>query len=404
MRLAFLTHEPFYPPSGGGSAEAPYLIEEFVRRGHEVHLFCPAFADSTAVAARFGITIHPFTRWEMGRYTRMRNLKYLLYPMALVQHAERTRCRIRREQDAGFDFDGLLAQHTISAVAAGILRKRWKAPVVLNFLDYLTGFMETWPALFTRTGFVPALNRFEMSLPRRTDAEGVMTVSTPLAERFIATGYPADRVRAIQYGYDSALFRPAEAASEATSPVVVMHGSFDQHHLGPIARKAVLKVHDVRPEVTFRFVGRETPALARFVHDVRAAAPTVRLETPGFVPYATVADLLRSASVGIVPYEASQGVHCAFVAKAVEYLGCGLPCVSTPLENLGRYFASEPALRFSGWDGTSFADAILGLLSLPDAERRTLGLAASQRVARELDWRVVASNAVDFTESRLQGR
>ena len=46
MRLAFLTHEPFHPPSGGGSAEAVYLVEEFVRRGHEVHLFGPEFPDS----------------------------------------------------------------------------------------------------------------------------------------------------------------------------------------------------------------------------------------------------------------------------------------------------------------------------------------------------------------------
>jgi hypothetical protein len=42
MRLAFLTHEPFYPPSGGGSAEAVYLVEELVRRGHEVHIMAPA--------------------------------------------------------------------------------------------------------------------------------------------------------------------------------------------------------------------------------------------------------------------------------------------------------------------------------------------------------------------------
>ena len=47
MRLALLTHEPFYPPSGGGSAEAVYLVEEFVRRGHEVHLFCPQFAEGS---------------------------------------------------------------------------------------------------------------------------------------------------------------------------------------------------------------------------------------------------------------------------------------------------------------------------------------------------------------------
>jgi hypothetical protein len=60
--------------------------------------------------------------------------------------------------------------------------------------------METWPAVFTRTGLVAWLNRYERSLPRRFRADGVMTVSAPLAERFMATGYPKERIRVIQYG------------------------------------------------------------------------------------------------------------------------------------------------------------------------------------------------------------
>ena len=45
FRIAFLTHEPFYPPSGGGSAEAIYLVDEMVRRGHQVHVFGPQIDD-----------------------------------------------------------------------------------------------------------------------------------------------------------------------------------------------------------------------------------------------------------------------------------------------------------------------------------------------------------------------
>src|SRR5688500_6751573 len=79
MRLAFLTHEPFYQPSGGGSAEAVYLVEEMVARGWEVHVFCPRVQDPEAVRTRFKVQLHQFTQWEMGRYTKLRNLKYLLY-------------------------------------------------------------------------------------------------------------------------------------------------------------------------------------------------------------------------------------------------------------------------------------------------------------------------------------
>ena len=86
------------------------------------------------------------------------------------------------------------------------------------------------------------------------------------------------------------------------------------------------------------------------------------------------------------------------MAKAVEYLGCGLPVVSTPLENLQAYFGSEEAVRFSRFNGTSFGDAILRWLDVPLEERQRCGRKASQRVAAELDWRIVASRAVMFAE------
>ena len=137
MRLAFLTHEPFYPPSGGGSAEAVYLVEEIVSRGWEVHLFCPKVADPQAVQKRFRVKLHEFNTWEMGRYTKFRNAKYILYPLFLQRLVERT---------AGHErYDFIFSQHAIAAVTAGRLRKKWRVPVVMNFLDYLTGFMETWP-------------------------------------------------------------------------------------------------------------------------------------------------------------------------------------------------------------------------------------------------------------------
>lgn len=401
MRVALLTHEPFYPPSGGGSAEAVYLVREFVRRGHEVHLFCPAFPDEAAVAARFGVTVHPFTRWRMGRYARFRNFKYLLYPAALAAHVRRAICAAERRTGTPLRFDLLFAQHTISAVAAGRLHRRLGVPAAFNFLDYLTGFMETWPGWLMPGPLVRALTRYELSLPRRYDAAAVLTVSTPLAERFTATGFPVERVRAIQYGYDAALFTPPkmpDAQEPPPQPVVVMHGSFDEHHLGTIAREAVRRVVAARPETNFRFVGRETPALRRFVASVREAQPNARLETPGFVPYEEVPGQLRSAALGIVPYEESNGTHCAFVAKAVEYLGCGLPVVSTPLENLRGYFGEEPAMRFSGFDGESFAAEILRWLDTSAEVRREAGRRASARVARELDWSAVTGRAVEFVE------
>lgn len=391
MRLALLTHEPFYPPSGGGSAEAVYLVRELVRKGHVVHLFCPAFERWSEVASEFGVTLHPFTKWRMGRYSSWRTLKYLLYPWFLTRQVLR--------EAGGLNLEAVLSQHAIAAVSAGRLKTRLRVPVVMNFLDYLTGFMETWPSWVAPRPLIRALERFEIALPARYQADGVMTVSDPLADHFLAAGTPRDRLQPIYYGYDAAKFHPAaETVSLEDPPVVVMHGSFDRHHLGRIAFEAMRTVVAARPDVTFRFVGRATSTLEGFCRRVQARLPRLRLECPGFVPYDRIALQLNRAAVGMVPYEESTGVHCAFVAKTVEYLGVGLPVVSTSLQSARRYFADEPAVMFAGFDGVKFGEAILTWLQRPVAERRALGRVASGRVARELDWAVVCRRAVEFVE------
>src|SRR4030095_17051568 len=106
MRLAFLTHEPFYPPSGGGSAESIYLVREFVRRGHQVHLFCPRVEDAEGVRRQFAVQLHEFTTWQMNRYTSLRNFKYLAYPLFLGRMVEAAARTVK--------FELIFSQHPIS--------------------------------------------------------------------------------------------------------------------------------------------------------------------------------------------------------------------------------------------------------------------------------------------------
>ncbi|MDP7050798.1 MAG: glycosyltransferase family 4 protein [Verrucomicrobiota bacterium] len=385
--MALLTHEPFYPPSGGGSAEAVYLINEFTRRGHEVHLFCPDFPDRSTMAGRFSITVHPFTNWKMGRHTRLRSLKYLAYPSALR--------RLVRRAAREIEFDAVLSQHAISSVAAGRLKTDLGVPVVMNFLDFLTGFMESWPRWTIPHLLLHRLMAYELSLPKRHNADAVLTVSDELSRRFAETGYDTDRLHPIHYGLDATLFQPGTANRELGT--IAMHGSFDTHHLGPIAERAIVDIALARPETRFLFIGTETNELKTLAKRVRADAPLVKLECTGFVPYAEVAGRLGQAGVGIIPYEPSAGAHCAFVAKLVEYAALGLPVVSTPLAGVKAFFDGEPSVRFSAFDGGTFARDVLDVLDNPPPQTELERLA--KRVAVELDWPVICAQAVDQVEA-----
>lgn len=386
-RIAFLTHEPFYPPTGGGSAEALYLVEEMVARGHEVHLFCPRLAEAQFVRDKFKVHLHEFTLWQMGRYAKLRNFKYLLYPTFLRRLVQ----RVARETK----FDLVFSQHAISAVAAGQLKGALKTKVVMNFLDYLTAFMETWPPMIAPRPVVNWLKAFEISLPRKYKVDGVLTVSDTLADYVRNTGYPSERICPIYFGFDAQLF-PFRETPPPTQPIVVMHGSLDQHHLQEIAARAVALVSKEMPATIFRFVGHRTGTLEKFLARAKALAPSANLEATGFTAYTEVAKHLSAATVGIVPYEESTGTHCAFVAKIVEYLAVGLPVVSTRLNSAARYFKNEPTVRFTGFDGEDFGRNLVEALRAP--YNLAAARAASDRVRRELDWRVISRRAVDFAE------
>lgn len=391
FRIAFLTHEPFYPPSGGGSAEAVYLVAEMARRGHEVHIFCPQIPDAVKVEKQFGIHLHQFKKWPMGRYAKLRNLKYLLFPFFLQ--------RMVAEAARKMKFDLLFSQHAISAAAAGKLKRRLGVPVVMNFPDLLTGFMETWPAWLAPRPIVEALKRYEISLPLRRGVDGVLTVSDTLADMFAERGFPREKILPIYYGYAAEHF-PFQARIPVSGrpPVVVMHGSFDAHHLGPIALDAIRLVTERRRGTVFRFIGKKTEVLESFLRRAELQAPGSKCECTGFVPYAEVSRHLADASVGIVPYEESAGTHCAFVAKVVEYVASGLPAVSTPLQSIQRYFNNDVMVRFSKFDGADFGRAILEWLDEPPSLWQLNACKSAARVQTELDWQPLCRKAVDFVE------
>lgn len=392
LRIAFLTHEPFFPPSGGGSAEAVYLVQEMVRRGHEVHIFCPQIADAQNVEKDHGVRLHQFNRWQMGRYAKLRNAKYLVYPFFLE------RMVAGAARDIGFDM--IVSQHAISAVAAGKLKKRLKIPVVMNFPDLLTGFMETWPAWVAPRPLIKALERYEISMPARYGVDGALAISDTLAEYFVERGFPREKIQPIYYGYDADKFSfHAGPVDKSRSPVVVMHGSFDAHHLGRIARKAIEMVTKQRPGTVFRFVGRKTGPLQNFLRRAEQEISGFRCEATDFIPYDEVSKYLRDASVGIVPYEESAGTHCAFVAKVVEYVASGLPAVCTPLKSIQSYFRDEPMIRFSKFDGEDFGSKIIGWLDTSPLDWQVAACKSAVRVQLELDWQPLCRKAVDFIET-----
>ncbi len=385
MRIAFLSHEPFWPPSGGGSSEALYVVRALRARGHVVDVFCPPGLPPPDQGLRL---FHPSFRGD--RQSRGRLLHY----PRIIRWLEEAVAR----EHAAAAYDVVFGQGTVAAVAAGRLGRKLGVPCVFNYLDFLTGWLEGWAAARLAPTLLRWLQEYELSLPSRFQPDRVLCISDVLAERFAGRGVPLERLKTIRFGADPALFHRKWREPEDDRPLFVLHSSFDHHHLGTIARDAVLAVHARRPDARFRLIGRETPALRAFVRAVARLIGRGAIETPGFVPYAQVAELLPPSAVAWIPYESSAGSHAAFLGKLPEYLMLGLPVACTRLRAVSEHFADEPLLSFVDFNGTSLADAMVAWVETPLAQRRLLGDRAAERHRLALSWEALAERVADAVE------
>ncbi|MET0552862.1 MAG: glycosyltransferase family 4 protein [Vicinamibacteria bacterium] len=197
--MLFLT-ESFWPVLGGGETHIRDLARRLVSAGfgasggtRRPDAAWPAVEDMDGVAVR-----------RVGPAGPGRGGKYRMVPRALA--ALRTAAR---------RCDVLVVRGTRVLGLPGLVAGAWaNRPVVLQpeVNGELTGEVYTWGTALDRplprallSGAVRARNRL------LRDASAGVAMSALIAREFVAAGFPADRVRHIPHGVDTARFRPRGA-------------------------------------------------------------------------------------------------------------------------------------------------------------------------------------------------
>lgn len=395
LEIVILSHEPFWPPSGGGSTEAAYLVQAFIERGHKPIVFAPGKSECLPLWAfkaqeEGNFEFFPFQYVQIKRLSRLRFLYYPIYPFLLYRHC--SICMERRKTP-----DLILIQHAISALVGGWLKKKWNCQLILNELDFLAGYFDVWPRYLIPTSLARFFKKLELRLPFIIRADGILVVSDALRERFIKAGVSPDHICTIYYGYDPEKFKFNEN-SNYDPYLIVMHGSFDRHHIGKLASDAIMDILKIETRSRIRFIGKRTVALNRLINMCKQQGYDSRVQVIDFVPYEEIASKIKEASIGIVPYEASEGGHCAFVAKAVEYLALGMPVVSSKLEGLWKFFKANPLIRFTDFNAKEFAKTVIWTLKEAPLIRQRYGSVVARQLQEELSWQAVAERAIQFIE------
>ena len=119
----------------------------------------------------------------------------------------------------------------------------------------------------------------------------------------------------------------------------------------------------------------------------------------GFVPMETIAEIMASVDLGVVPKRKDSFGNEAFSTKIMEFMSQGIPVVASRTKVDTYYFDDKVVRFFAPGDVQSLADSILELLRSKDL-RDSLRACGYEYVARN-SWQVRKQDYFELVDSLL---
>ena len=135
--------------------------------------------------------------------------------------------------------------------------------------------------------------------------------------------------------------------------------------------------------------------------DVSALAALPNVHLPGPIPPAEVPHYVVRFDAGILPYALNRFTTAIMPVKMKEYLGGGLPVVSTPLPEVLAFERQHPGVVSFARDADSFVEALRAAAAMRNDE----AAAARQiEVARGFEWSAQMRHMLELVAEQLAAR
>jgi glycosyltransferase involved in cell wall biosynthesis len=209
-------------------------------------------------------------------------------------------------------------------------------------------------------------------------AAGAVVTMTDTARDRLLVGYAVDtaKVSVIPHGAADHAGVPAEPRPH---PHMLTWGLLGPGKGIEWALRAVARLRDLRPALTYTVAGRTHPK----VHELHGEAYRTSLQRLGtllgvsdtvdYLPVyhdeAALGRLIRSADVVVLPYDSTEQVTSGVLTAAVA---AGVPVVATPFPHAVELLTNGPGLLVPHRDPAALAAAIRRVLTEPGLAGRTL--------------------------------
>lgn len=163
----------------------------------------------------------------------------------------------------------------------------------------------------------------------------VIAVSEGVLASFRAKGGYAGRALVVENGCDAAFLlsavdkQPREHVTQQRTQLAVFQGGINKR----LDYTLLIELVRLLPDWEFRFCGSDVHAGEEW----RSLLAHTNVQYLGVLGPADVANVLCSATVGLIPFVQDEWISNSFPLKALEYVACGLPVVSVPIAALRRF-------------------------------------------------------------------
>jgi len=188
-----------------------------------------------------------------------------------------------------------------------------------------------------------------------TQADMVVAVSEGVAESHRPVMAAGKSLLVLENGCDFAFWDESGAARHQTpangAKVALFQGGIN----GRLDYQLLTRLTELLPDWQFWFCGKSVDGGVEW--ERLKARPNV--QDFGLLSSEGIADLARQSLVGLIPFKESDLMRRSLPLKAYEYLACGLPVVTTPIDAL----AARPDLFTIAENPDAFAAALQTLAS-----------------------------------------
>ena len=262
-------------------------------------------------------------------------------------------------------------------------------------IPYVFDVRDRYPAVLFDLGVVSS-EGFIGRILRRIETKNyagariVTTVTSGLTQD-LKKSVGSEKVAKVINGFDGRHFTEENLSRPKRQRfTIAYHGRLGRFYEVDALRRMILEVERLDGDVRFVLAGE--------LEEARSSGDWGATEFLGELPLSRLAELLAECRLGVCLLKEMEAMRKALPAKVFDYLGAGLPVLTSPKGELSAFLLERGVgLTFERTDPLAIASAIVAFKNDPDRQER---MATNVRTLRpSLDRRVQSVRFAEHLES-----